>query len=567
MAKKKKITKKKAAKKKANKKTSKKTSKKKVSKKKTTKKKVAKKKITKKKASKKKSTTSKKAKKPSTPVVKKKRKVNYLNNKDMLAEVMASKDQGKMTDKLAKMLQMLAARYGRKGNFASYCVDHETEALTQDGWKTFNDITTNDIILSYDHSDGRLKWSAIHDLYINHDYVGMMHKLDTQGLDALVTSHHKFVSKERGVIPVEDIICNERIILMGQPVEDPQYEEYSDSFVQLVGWAITEGHYIKGSVSKRCITITQKEGIHSDTIRTALLESNVPYKEYTHRPDLNSFYCIGEDISAIYDIIAPNRVLSEQFILALSQRQRLLLIETMVNGDGWFRPNGGMSYVQKDKNHIDSFLMLCTISGLNTSTTEMRYKTPPSNKNPSGGVSDVYSINIYNKPKLWCKSERIDFHGGRPGPGGRHEQKSNTPTQSYEGVIWCPKTDYGTFVCRRGKYIYVTGNTYNEDMQAYAMMMLVNTWNSFNPEKSNNPFAFFTQCIKNSFVQYLNKEKRQRDIRDASLVNNGLTPSFSYQMEHEAKMKQHREVDSHDQHIDDDDLPPPSSSVESDSDS
>lgn len=70
--------------------------------------------------------------------------------------------------------------------------------------------------------------------------------------------------------------------------------------------------------------------------------------------------------------------------------------------------------------------------------------------------------------------------------------------------------------------------TYNEDMQAYAMLMLVRTWNAFNPEKSSNPFAFFTQCIKHSFIQYLNQEKRQRNIRDSVLVDMGLNPSFAF---------------------------------------
>ena len=74
--------------------------------------------------------------------------------------------------------------------------------------------------------------------------------------------------------------------------------------------------------------------------------------------------------------------------------------------------------------------------------------------------------------------------------------------------------------------------TYNEDMQAYAMMMLVRTWKSFNPEKSNNPFAFFTQCVKNSFIQMLNQEKRQRTVRDELLVDKGMNPSYTYQLEH-----------------------------------
>jgi DNA-directed RNA polymerase specialized sigma24 family protein len=70
--------------------------------------------------------------------------------------------------------------------------------------------------------------------------------------------------------------------------------------------------------------------------------------------------------------------------------------------------------------------------------------------------------------------------------------------------------------------------TYNEDMVSYALMMLVRTWNSFNPSKSNNPFAFYTQCIKNSFIQYLNQEKRQRNIRDLLLVDQGMNPSYGF---------------------------------------
>lgn len=78
---------------------------------------------------------------------------------------------------------------------------------------------------------------------------------------------------------------------------------------------------------------------------------------------------------------------------------------------------------------------------------------------------------------------------------------------------------------RKGNFV---NYSYNEDMRSYAMMSLVKTWKAFKPEKSNNPFAFFTQCIKHSFIQYLNQEKRQRNIRDHMLVNQGLNPSFSF---------------------------------------
>lgn len=95
-----------------------------------------------------------------------------------------------------------------------------------------------------------------------------------------------------------------------------------------------------------------------------------------------------------------------------------------------------------------------------------------------------------------------------------------------------------TLLCARyGARAQFASYTYNDDMQAYAMMMLVRTWNSFNPEKSNNPFAFFTQCIKNSFIQFLNQEKRHRVIRDEVMVDKGLNPSYTYQLEYEAQQE------------------------------
>lgn len=73
-----------------------------------------------------------------------------------------------------------------------------------------------------------------------------------------------------------------------------------------------------------------------------------------------------------------------------------------------------------------------------------------------------------------------------------------------------------------------SGYSYVDDMKAYAMYMIVRTWRAFNPEKGSNPFAFYTQCIKNSFIQYLNKESNERDIRDQLLVDAGLNPSFAF---------------------------------------
>lgn len=73
------------------------------------------------------------------------------------------------------------------------------------------------------------------------------------------------------------------------------------------------------------------------------------------------------------------------------------------------------------------------------------------------------------------------------------------------------------------------GYSFREDMVSFAVVNLCANWHKFDPEKSDNPFAFYTTAVYRSFLQYLGDEKKQRDIRDNLLVDSGANPSFSYQ--------------------------------------
>jgi hypothetical protein len=71
--------------------------------------------------------------------------------------------------------------------------------------------------------------------------------------------------------------------------------------------------------------------------------------------------------------------------------------------------------------------------------------------------------------------------------------------------------------------------SFREDMVAAATLNLCNNALKFNPEKSNNPFSFYTTAIHNSFLQYIYEEKKHRQIRDQLLIDAGSNPSFNYQ--------------------------------------
>lgn len=78
--------------------------------------------------------------------------------------------------------------------------------------------------------------------------------------------------------------------------------------------------------------------------------------------------------------------------------------------------------------------------------------------------------------------------------------------------------------------------SFREDMISEALVDLSKNALKFNPEKSNNPFAFYTTCIHHSFIGYLNSERKQRRIRDQMLVDLGENPSFGFQDEYRANM-------------------------------
>ena len=64
-----------------------------------------------------------------------------------------------------------------------------------------------------------------------------------------------------------------------------------------------------------------------------------------------------------------------------------------------------------------------------------------------------------------------------------------------------------------------SGYSYKEDMISDGIENCLQYINNFNPEKSQNPFAYFTQIIWYAFLRRIQKEKKQMYIRFKSSQN------------------------------------------------
>ena len=90
----------------------------------------------------------------------------------------------------------------------------------------------------------------------------------------------------------------------------------------------------------------------------------------------------------------------------------------------------------------------------------------------------------------------------------------------------------------------VRGYTYNDEMKGQAILQLAQIGLQFDESKSQNPFAYYTAAVTNSFVRVINIEKRNQNIRDDILEMNHLNPSYTRQSQGEWENAMKREAEA-----------------------
>lgn len=89
---------------------------------------------------------------------------------------------------------------------------------------------------------------------------------------------------------------------------------------------------------------------------------------------------------------------------------------------------------------------------------------------------------------------------------------------------------------RYSRKSWFSGYSYREDMVSAALVNLCSNNTGipnalkFNPEKSNNPFSYYTTAVHNSFQQFKGVEKNHRNTRDKLLIDAGSNPSYNFML-------------------------------------
>ena len=78
---------------------------------------------------------------------------------------------------------------------------------------------------------------------------------------------------------------------------------------------------------------------------------------------------------------------------------------------------------------------------------------------------------------------------------------------------------------------------FKDDMISDGIENCLHYIHNFNPEKSNNPFAYFTQIIYYAFIRRIQKEKKQLYIKFKSMQNYEISPEYVNYMDYDEDFK------------------------------
>src|SRR3990167_1141391 len=129
-----------------------------------------------------------------------------------------------------------------------YCVDTETEALTQRGFKRYNEITLEDSLLTLD-LDGISSWQRVKEVFVD-NVDTEMYQYKARNFNAFVTSNHRWIVKDKvsGKLKISETRNLKKrglfIPKVATNYRDP-IATYKNNYIELLAWVFSEGYYCK----------------------------------------------------------------------------------------------------------------------------------------------------------------------------------------------------------------------------------------------------------------------------------------------------------------------------------
>ncbi len=322
-----------------------------------------------------------------------------------------------------------------------HCMTEEDhKVLTYSGWKSLSEIKVGDFILCFDK--GRSFWDQILELPTFEVSNVDIHVLTNRNFKAKVSSNHRWTTSTRygthwKFKTTEQLMSGSQQDLIPRVGEYtfPETSEYSEEFVELMGWFWTDGTIKKDSRYKNnSVVIYQSQSANPEKVNRIRSVLNKAKEKYCETKVIKkngsveiSFQLYGHIRDQLLEI-SPDKHIPWYWIYELTKEQLRLFIEASVLADGCIGSlikGDNFVLTQKSNKSIEQFQVACLLLGI------------PSNLSSKIDFNAVRtsSVKKIDPSQVWEKKEK------------------------YTGRLWCVRVASGAFFTKCEGKIYVTGNS------------------------------------------------------------------------------------------------------------
>ena len=320
------------------------------------------------------------------------------------------------------------------------CLSEDTEILTSEGWKGYEDIKVGEEIKTFNLKTGKIENKNVLKMF-KRDYKGEMYNLKNRIQDQLISPEHRIVRKNFNsdsfvLEKIEDTVKLKSPFIVPVAGENGNKDaKITDEQIKLMAWIIAEGTVERpGDNYRSChrVSIYQSKNKNKenyDEIVSLLDHFKLKYSTY-------SSVGLGSAVERLRIDTKSSKTIHDWFktrdnihfipecLVNMSQRQSQLFLETYLRADG-----------------IEDCKIATTdpelLNGLQIIAVNAGYGFTVRERKPTIGKKIIYILRLIKHRETYIqKVKKI----------------------KYDGVVWCPTTENETVVARRNGKVFITGN-------------------------------------------------------------------------------------------------------------
>lgn len=353
----------------------------------------------------------------------------------------------------------------------SGCYSDDTEILTEYGWILHKDYNGQKVCC-FNKDNNSFEYHRAEKVW-EYDYEGEMHHYDGESYDFKVTPNHRIIYKPYWETPFNDWRVSESKDLKGSAytipmanslklIDDLPDIEYMtldgidykmDDFLEYIGYYISEGCIISGGLD-----ICQALGEVQEKMKNLLDRMNLSWKESIFLPKrplkekqtmwrgrirLSHHREFTAKVKELCGVGSAN-VHLPYFAFYLNRRQRQILLNALIDGDGSYCSNKvSWRYFTISKRLADELMAFAIEMGILSNISIIKPTKPHHSQQYSITGNVLYGKTNSTRSEVSLRLSR------------------NLKKEFYKGKVYCLTVPTGFYVTRRNGFMAVQGNSAN----------------------------------------------------------------------------------------------------------